>query len=104
MYFKFDKNVFMNFLHSFFGGIFGGIVIAFSLGQTPKIGSFGYYVIFLGFVLFLAMLGLFVMAFINNMWDESKRKKTITGLNPSGLRLIIYLRSMNELWRMRLYA
>ena len=72
MFFKFDKNVWMNFLHSFFGGIFGGMVIAFSLGQSPKKGTIGYYIVFLFFMLILALLGILIMAHLNYKWEKAK--------------------------------
>jgi len=74
MCFKFDKNVSMNFLHSFFGGIFGGIVIAFSLGQTPQKGTIVYYIVFLVFILFLALLGVLIMAHLNYRWESAKER------------------------------
>ena len=74
MCFKFDKNVWMNFLHSFFGGIFGGMVIAVSLGQSPKIVNAGYYLIILMLSVSLALLGLLIMAGLNYQWEKAKKR------------------------------
>lgn len=71
---KFDKNVCMNFLHSFFGGIFGGIIIAFSLGQTPQVQTMGYYFVFFILLLVFIFMGLLIMAYLNYRWERVKKR------------------------------
>ena len=71
---KIDKSVCMNFLHSFFGGIFGGIVVAFSLGQTPQKETLGHYLVFLVFIVVVALLGIYIMGFLNYRWEHMKNR------------------------------
>jgi CDP-diglyceride synthetase len=70
--FKFDKNLWMNFLHSFLGGILGGIVIAFSLGQSPSKRTLFDYFILLLFILFLALFGILIMAYLNYRFGQKR--------------------------------
>jgi hypothetical protein len=71
---KIDKYVWMNFLHSLLGGIFGGFVVAFALGQSfPKYG-FKFYFIFVIVIIVVAILGLLTMGWVNYWWEKSKKR------------------------------
>jgi hypothetical protein len=67
---KFDKNVFMNCFHSLAGGIFGGLIVAFALGQNFPSGNFNFYILFVVIIIGVAILDLILMAFINYIWGK----------------------------------
>ncbi|MFH0870054.1 MAG: hypothetical protein V1866_03275 [archaeon] len=69
---KLDKNVWMNFLHSFIGGIFGGIVVAIALGQALPKQNVAFYLFFLLDIILIALIGILIMGHINYRWEESK--------------------------------
>lgn len=69
---KFDKSVWMNFLHSFFGGIFGGIFVSSSLGQFPGTHNFWFYFNLTFFGVIIAIVGLLLMASFNYFWEDAK--------------------------------
>jgi len=74
MCFKFDKNVWMNCFHSLTGGIFGGLIVAFMLGQNFPSPSLELYFLFGAIIIFVGFLDLILMAFINYRWEKIKKK------------------------------
>jgi len=70
---KIDKTVWMNFLYSFLGGIFGGMVIAFYLIRTIQKGIL-YYLELLGVIVGMAVLGILIMGYVNYQWEDMKKR------------------------------
>ena len=76
---KIDKPVVMNVFYSILGGIFGGIWVANSLGQTPLKGtSFSLFWLFIEvFVIGILLMG-FVNYYIPKDWHIGKQFKRIS--------------------------
>lgn len=60
--FKMDKKEFMNFVHSYFGGILGAVALAFALGQNPINQGISFGIMLL--ITFVA--GIVIVGFINS--------------------------------------
>ena len=69
---KIDKNVWMNFLHTFVGGIFGGLIVAFALGQPFPKWDMEFYLIFMAAIVIVGILGVLLMGWVNYWWEKSK--------------------------------
>lgn len=76
---KIDKSIVMNVFYSILGGMFGGIVIAASLGQTPLKGTDSS-----AFLLFIEVfvIGILLMGFVNYYipkdWHIGKQHKGVS--------------------------
>lgn len=71
---KVDKNVWMNFLHSFFGGIFGGFAMIIFTGQSLVKGDLSFYVNSTLAVVIFGILGVLIMGHLNYRWEQGKKR------------------------------